>query len=287
VPLTADAILRAFDALSEELLRRSECAQIAIAGGAALVLLFNARESTKDVDAYIVSPTAAVVRDAVAEVAAALELPRDWLNDAAKGYFVGLSLGAPLFDSPSLTIRAVTTAQLLAMKLAAWCDAVDRADAQLLLTSIEGRASRSGTSFTRSFPLTTCRKRRTLSTTYGRRSMDLRDLVGSVLSGDLLSARQWVADARRDHLDWESIAFPEEMDQRSLSVTAALLELLAGRAGKNPPPWTNDVGAVDDVVVLDPGLEKMRRSFSYAKEHGPASLLNRNLIALPDFLDVV
>jgi hypothetical protein len=116
--------------------------------------------------------------------------------------------------------------------------------------------------------------------------MDLRDLVGSVLSGDLLSARQWVADARRDHLDWESIAFPEEMDRRSLSVTAALLELLAGRAGENPPPWTNDVGALDDMVVLDPGLETMRRSFAYAREHGPVALLKRNLIALPDFLDV-
>lgn len=51
---------------------------------------------------------------------------------------MGLSLGAPLFESPSLTIRAVTTAQLLSMKLAAWRDAVDRADAELLLTSIEG-----------------------------------------------------------------------------------------------------------------------------------------------------
>ncbi|MFL6281256.1 MAG: DUF6036 family nucleotidyltransferase [Vicinamibacterales bacterium] len=138
MPLTAEDILRAFEALADELSRRNERAQIAIAGGAALVLLFNARESTRDVDAYIVSPTASVVRDAVAEVATTLELPPDWLNDAAKGYFVGLSLGAPLYDSPSLAIRAVTTAQLLAMKLAAWRDAVDRADARLLLTSVEG-----------------------------------------------------------------------------------------------------------------------------------------------------
>ncbi len=138
MPLTAADILRAFETLAEELSRRKERAQIAIAGGAALVLLFNARESTKDVDAYIVSPTASVVRDAVAEVATILELPPDWLNDAAKGYFVGLSLGAPLHESASLTVRAVTTAQLLAMKLAAWRDAVDRADAQLLLTSMEG-----------------------------------------------------------------------------------------------------------------------------------------------------
>ena len=138
MPLTADDILRAFDALAEELSLRNERARIVIAGGAALVLLFNARESTKDVDAYIVSPTASVVRDAVAEVATTLDLPHDWLNDAAKGYFVGLSFGAPLYESPSLAVSSVTTAQLLAMKLAAWRDAVDRADAQLLLTSMEG-----------------------------------------------------------------------------------------------------------------------------------------------------
>lgn len=116
--------------------------------------------------------------------------------------------------------------------------------------------------------------------------MDLRDLVGAVLSGDLLSARQWVADAGREHLDWASIAFPAEMDQRSLAVTAALLELLAGRAGENPPPWTNDVGGLDDFLVLDPGLETMHRSFAYAQEHGPVPFLKRHLIALPDFLDV-
>ena len=138
MPLTADDILRAFDALAEELSRQNEQAHIAIAGGAALVLLYNARESTKDVDAYIVSPTASIVRAAVAEVATTLDLPTDWLNDAAKGYFVGVSLGAPLYESSSLAVRAVTTAQLLAMKLAAWRDAIDRADAELLLASMEG-----------------------------------------------------------------------------------------------------------------------------------------------------
>ena len=116
--------------------------------------------------------------------------------------------------------------------------------------------------------------------------MELRELVESVLSGDLLRARQWVADARRNNVQWESFALPESMDHRSLAVTAALLELLASRAGGSPPPWTHGVGALDDMVVLDPGLERMRRSFAFAKEHGPASLLKRNLVALPDFLDV-
>jgi hypothetical protein len=55
MPLSADDILQAFAGLSEELARRGENAEIVVVGGAALVLLFHARESTKDVDAYFVN----------------------------------------------------------------------------------------------------------------------------------------------------------------------------------------------------------------------------------------
>ena len=116
--------------------------------------------------------------------------------------------------------------------------------------------------------------------------MDLHELIASVLCGDLLRARQWVADAHRSNVNWDSIAFPTDMDQRSLIVTAALIELFASRSGGSSPQWTNDIGALDHMVVLDPGLQSMRRSFAYAREHGPVSLLKRNLIALPNFLDV-
>ena len=139
--LSAADIERAFDALSEELSRRGERAQMVIAGGAASVLLFGARETTKDVDAYFLQPDAAVIREAAAAVALRLGLPNDWLNDGAKGYFVGITNGAPLYESPSLSVRSATLIQLLAMKLAAWRDAVDRSDASLLLREIQGSKS--------------------------------------------------------------------------------------------------------------------------------------------------
>lgn len=140
MPLSANDIRRAFSALSEELARREQHAEIVIVGGAALVLLFDARESTKDVDAYFVTPEAALLRDAVQAVANRLDLPGDWLNDGAKGYFVGVTTGDVLFASSTLTVRAASTAQLLAMKLAAWRDAVDRGDATLLLSHMGGTA---------------------------------------------------------------------------------------------------------------------------------------------------
>jgi hypothetical protein len=140
MPLSADDIRRAFAALSLELERHQRHAEIIVAGGAALVLLFRARESTKDVDAYFVRPEASVLREAAEAVAGSLDLPNDWLNDGAKGYFVGITTGEVLYESASLKVYSASTAQLLAMKLAAWRDAIDRADARLLLSRMTGSA---------------------------------------------------------------------------------------------------------------------------------------------------
>ena len=140
MPLSSDDIRRGFIALEQELGRRGDRAEIVIAGGAALVLLFNARQTTKDVDAYFIRPEASRVRAAAGNVAQELGLPEDWLNDSAKGYFVGVSDGELLHESAALIVRAVSTAQLLAMKLAAWRDAIDRGDARLLLSQMSGSA---------------------------------------------------------------------------------------------------------------------------------------------------
>jgi len=139
MPLSADDIRTALSALGEELARNDDDrAELVIVGGAALVLLFQARESTRDVDAYFVRPAASRLRDAVERVAMRLDLPADWLNDGAKGYIVGLTKGELLHQSPSLLVHAASLPQLLAMKLAAWRDAIDRADAALLLGQLSG-----------------------------------------------------------------------------------------------------------------------------------------------------
>jgi len=140
MPLSADDIKRAFAALSNELDGQSQRAEIVIVGGAAIVLLFGARDSTKDVDAIFVTPEASVLRNAAETVAHRLDLPSDWLNDGAKGYVVGLTTGEVLYESHALIVHAATTVQLLAMKLAAWRDAVDRGDARLLLAQMAGSA---------------------------------------------------------------------------------------------------------------------------------------------------
>jgi hypothetical protein len=138
VPLSAADIRAAFDALSEELANASEQAELIVVGGAALVLLYGARQTTKDVDAYFIRPEAAIVRSAAARVAGSLMLPEDWLNDAAKAYLVTVTEGPVVYTSKSLLVRAPSIAQLLAMKLAAWRDDIDRSDARLLLAQLNG-----------------------------------------------------------------------------------------------------------------------------------------------------
>lgn len=116
--------------------------------------------------------------------------------------------------------------------------------------------------------------------------MNLRSLVQAIVSGDLLAARQWVADARRIGVDWEKIERPDGLADREMAVAAAMAELLAARADARPPSWTAAVGAQREIVILDPGLEWMPRSFARAKADGPEPLRKRNLIAMADFLDV-
>ena len=116
--------------------------------------------------------------------------------------------------------------------------------------------------------------------------MDVPELVHALLTGDLLTARQCVADAQRTRLQWQQLEQPRGLSDREMSVAAGIVELLASRTGGTPPPWTKTVGAVPEPLVLDPGLEQMPRSFARAKTAGPEPLRRRNLIALPDFLDV-
>jgi hypothetical protein len=138
--LSRETILQALQALARELARRERRAELFVVGGAALVLLYGARDATKDVDAFAAdSGQRRDIFEAAKRVAAELDLPKDWLNDGAKGYAHGLAAGEILLKDPWLLVRALAPEQLLAMKLSAWRDDVDIEDARLLLSRLEGK----------------------------------------------------------------------------------------------------------------------------------------------------
>src|SRR5438270_10763106 len=116
--------------------------ELVLIGGALMVLRFQARDSTRDVDVAIVAPRETErVREFARTVAAEHGWPDDWLNDGAKGYLVGLSNGPVVLSAPGIEVRSPSVAQLLAMKLSAWRDDVDIADAARLLEEMKGDRS--------------------------------------------------------------------------------------------------------------------------------------------------
>jgi hypothetical protein len=137
--LRREDIVRALEALAQELSVGAKPVELVVVGGAALVLLYGARETTRDVDGFVIDAMGVPpVRAAARRIAATLGLPHDWLNDGAKGYVQGLALGDVLLNTPSLVVRTLAPQQLLAMKLSAWRDDLDIEDARLLLSKLHG-----------------------------------------------------------------------------------------------------------------------------------------------------
>lgn len=140
--LTRGQILGALRALAAECARRGIAGEICIYGGAGMVLVFDARAATRDVDA-VFRPKAEIM-DAAHVVAEQLVLPSDWLNDGVKEF---LSHNEELTDGgipeleglANLRVFAPTAEYLLAMKcMAARSEELsdDRGDVQFLVRSL-------------------------------------------------------------------------------------------------------------------------------------------------------
>lgn len=137
--ITRHEISEALERLGQLAEQRGTKIELALVGGALMVLIYETRESTRDVDAIILAPRdAKIVREMVRIIADEREWPHDWLNDGAKGFLVGLSPGPVVFSGPGIEVRRPAIEQLLAMKLSAWRDDVDIADARCLLQDLSG-----------------------------------------------------------------------------------------------------------------------------------------------------
>ena len=136
--LSKEQILAALGRLNELLHGKGVMGEVCIFGGAAMVLAFDARESTRDVDGIFV-PKQDVITSA-GRVAEEFGFEPDWLNDGVKGFVSDdaefTADGMPVFSN--LRIMRPTTEYLLAMKCLASraADAStdgDRADVLTLL----------------------------------------------------------------------------------------------------------------------------------------------------------
>ncbi|HIJ82633.1 MAG TPA: hypothetical protein HPQ00_00325 [Magnetococcales bacterium] len=125
--MSKNKIHAALKSLNLILMEKEIKGEILIFGGAAMILAFDARPATKDVDAIFKPKTAMI--DAIKRIAEELHLPEDWLNDAVKGFTSSRGDTRLLFGLPNLAIYVPTTEYLLAMKaLSARVDSADKDD---------------------------------------------------------------------------------------------------------------------------------------------------------------
>lgn len=130
--LTNEEIRDLLSELDEELRFRDVVGEIGLCVGAVMCLVFRARPATKDVDA-VFEPTREI-REAAAAVARRRNLPEDWLNDAAKGFFLSDPPRIPVLELANLRVWAPTAEYMLAMKcVAARFDTHDRDDVIFLV----------------------------------------------------------------------------------------------------------------------------------------------------------
>ncbi len=141
--LTRIQIENALRRLGELALDHGETIELLAVGGVVMVLAYDARLATHDVDVVLLRPELSrFVRDLVGQVADELEWPADWLNDGAKGFLTGLSDGGVIYAAPGIVVHRPAPEQMLAMKLSAWRDDVDIQDARRLLQELVGGSSK-------------------------------------------------------------------------------------------------------------------------------------------------
>ena len=137
--LDRERLSQAFQLLGEDLAGRGVFLEIAVYGGSGIVMQFEWRRSTEDVDAVVREGyDERALGTSVARVAERMGLPPDWLNNAV-GMFTPLDESDSLFEMsgtypdagpPGLRVLLAKPHYLLAMKLKALAS-LDRGDRDL------------------------------------------------------------------------------------------------------------------------------------------------------------
>ena len=137
--LDRERLQLAFAMLGEDLASRQIFLEVAVYGGSAIMLQFDWRRATEDVDALVRTGfDERSLRPSILHVAEQLDLAPDWLNNAV-GMFTPLKEAATLFDfsgaypaqNPGLRVFVAKPHYLLGMKLQALSN-LDRGDKDLL-----------------------------------------------------------------------------------------------------------------------------------------------------------
>jgi len=133
--LDGDAIVAGFETMGRYLRERGSVGEIAVYGGTAILLQFDWRTITQDVDAVVsAGGREDLVKDAAAYAGLLHDLPPEWLNNFVGGFtplterseFFSAFGSYPSGEAPGLRVKLARPEYLCAMKL----KALERADPQ-------------------------------------------------------------------------------------------------------------------------------------------------------------
>jgi len=130
-----EEIIKYLSILNEKLQMQNVKGEICLYGGAVMCIVYDARPSTKDVDA--VFQPAKIIREAAREMAKEYELADDWLNDGVKGFLADHPRKV-FMNLSHLVVMVADTEYMLAMKsLSARIDGTDSKDIEFLIAKLK------------------------------------------------------------------------------------------------------------------------------------------------------
>ncbi len=117
--------------------------------------------------------------------------------------------------------------------------------------------------------------------------VQIEDIARAALAYDALTVRDLIQDLLRDPPDWASIPRPAAVDENTLVVAAALLELLALRAGAEPATWAREIGPASEPIHLLRAATTMPRTRARVEAESPEPLRKRNVFAPAEYATFV
>ena len=114
--------------------------------------------------------------------------------------------------------------------------------------------------------------------------VQIEQLAAAVLAGNSLAARNLTQELFRQDPSWSDIPKPQVADEKLLVISAALLELFAGRLGQTAPAWTADVGPLGEPIYLLKAAQTMKRLRQLCQQESPEPLRKRGLYAPSNYL---
>lgn len=113
----------------------------------------------------------------------------------------------------------------------------------------------------------------------------IEELAEAAINQDSLLLRSLTQDLFNEHPNLRAYPRPKTSDLRILAAAASLIELFAQRLHQEPPPWTNEIGALPEPIHLVKAAATMKRLRALCEQQAPESLRKRGFYAPPNFLE--